>query len=124
MTLFGVVLVALYLISYNLMKNFLLQNVANNYDAVVINTMMVEFNFVCIEIAIVSFILFLIAFYVSKKISDRVSSDVIGIKEYLEDINAKDYESVLKIEHYVEFLEISLLLKNIVKRLKQKDKKS
>jgi len=106
------------------MKNFILTYVTPAQDVIVANSTMEEFNFVCVEIGIVSFVGFWIAFYVSKKISDRVSRDVGEIKEYLEDVNAKDYESVIKIEHYVEFLEISLLLKNIVKRLKQKDKKS
>lgn len=83
----------------------------------------VEFNLVCMEIGVVAFLLFIGVIYASKKISDKVSSDILGLKSYLRDINAKEYESVIKIEHYVEFLEISVLLKNIVKRLKQKEKK-
>jgi len=123
MVLFGTILISIYIISYVLMKNFLLSYIVSMKGITLTKDIMSEFNFVCMEIAGVSFVFFFIVFYISKKTIDRVNSDVKDIKEYLEDINAKDYKSVIKIKHYVEFLEISLLLKNIVKRLKQKDSK-
>jgi len=123
MVLFGTILISIYIISYVLMKNFLLSYIVSMKGITLTKAIISEFNFVFMEIAGVSFVFFFIVFYVSKKTIDRVNSDVKDIKEYLEDINAKDYKSVIKIKHYVEFLEISLLLKNIVKRLKQKDSK-
>lgn len=53
-----------------------------------------------------------------------MQEDLDAIRAYLEDMNDKKYDAIVKIMHYVEFLHLSLLLKNITKRLSQRAKKS
>lgn len=73
--------------------------------------------------AIISFVLIL-SYYVAKLMVYRVRHDIRELKEYLEAINRKEYETHIHIKFYKEFLEISLLLKNLVKRLNNRDNKS
>ena len=54
----------------------------------------------------------------------NIEKDINAITQYTHDINEKEYTSEVKIMHYVEFLHLSVLLKNIAKRLYQKDKKT
>jgi len=65
-----------------------------------------------------------VLFYLYKKTVNKLSDDIAEVINYLDDINNKDYDSIIKINTFQEFLQISLLLKNIVKRLKQREKKS
>ena len=58
-----------------------------------------------------------------KRTNDKVLSDLKELIEYLQEINNKNYEAVVKTKHFSEFLQIELLLKNIVKRLHKKDHK-
>ena len=58
-----------------------------------------------------------------KKHNDEIISDTIKLKKYLGSISNKEYNAVLHIKYFKEYLEISVMLKNIVKRLNQKDKK-
>jgi len=55
---------------------------------------------------------------------ERVSEDTKQIIEYLQAISKKNYETIIRINYFQDFLEISLLLKNLIKRVNQKDKKS
>ncbi len=61
--------------------------------------------------------------FILKKHNEKIVYDVLQIRDYLEDISNKEYTSALHIKHFKEYLEISVLLKNIVKRLNAKDKK-
>ncbi len=54
----------------------------------------------------------------------NIETDLDAITKYIQDINEKEYASEVKIMHYVEFLHLSVLMKNIAKRLYQKDKKA
>jgi len=54
----------------------------------------------------------------------KIDKDLSKIVHYLEKIDEKEYDAKLKIKHHLEFLHISVLLKNLVKRLHNKDKKS
>lgn len=65
-------------------------------------------------------VLFLFCFYIVKKMCDKIEADVNALTLYLEALNDKDYNAHIKIRHNLEFLKISLLLKNLVKRLQQK----
>ena len=53
----------------------------------------------------------------------NIETDLNAIIKYTQDINEKEYASEVKIMHYVEFLHLSVLMKNIAKRLYQRDKK-
>ena len=77
-------------------------------------------------IALFFFLLFIVgvAVYIYKRSIEPIFYDIETLKEYLVNISAKKYTRVCKIKYYVEFLEISLILKNIVKRASQKEKKS
>ena len=70
-----------------------------------------------------SFALFIIiALIIAFKISKKAEYDIAQITHYLHEISAKNYTAVLKPEHFREFLQITLLLKNLVKKLRNRDK--
>jgi hypothetical protein len=71
-----------------------------------------------------SIVLELVAFFTLRKYLAKLDDDVNAIKTYVKEISQKkNYDAIIKIKNYTDFLEISLILKNIVKRLKQKEKK-
>jgi hypothetical protein len=67
---------------------------------------------------------FVIFIFILKKYNDDIVLDITAIKQYLDYMTKKEYDGVLHVKHFKEFLEIAILLKNIAKRLKQKEKKS
>jgi len=75
-------------------------------------------------ISLLFFITIFLMFLVLKKHNDKIMSDSIRLRDYLENISNKKYDAVLHIKYIKEYLEISVILRNIVKRLNQKDKKS
>jgi len=102
----------LFISSYFSIKLFLIQpeNVEKyNYIWMILGTLFV-------------FILLLLYFFV-QSMSYKLSQDVEELHEYLEEVSDKNYEAVIKIRYFQEFLEMSLRLKNIIKRLKNKNTK-
>ena len=70
-----------------------------------------------------SFALFImISLFVAFKISKKAQYDIAQITHYLHEISAKNYTATLKPEYFREFLQITLLLKNLVKKLRNRDK--
>ena len=67
-------------------------------------------------------ILFLAAF-ISHQMSKRVVYDISQITNYLDEVSNKNYKAVIKTKYFYEFLQISLLLKNLVKKLNKNEKK-
>jgi len=67
-------------------------------------------------------VIVLIAFYISKAMSQRIVYDIEQITKYLDEISNKNYKAVIKTEYFYEFLQISLMLKNLVKKLSNRDK--
>jgi len=65
----------------------------------------------------------IIAGFISKKMSEKVVYDISQITTYLDEISNKNYKAVIKTKYFFEFLQISLLLKNLVKKLAKNDKK-
>jgi signal transduction histidine kinase len=63
-----------------------------------------------------------IALVVASKIAKKAHYDMAQITHYLQEISAKNYGAVLKPEYFREFLQITLLLKNLVKKLRNRDK--
>jgi hypothetical protein len=53
----------------------------------------------------------------------RVKEDLDALTYYLKQIDAKEYTAPLKVKHYLEFLEVTLLLKNLIKRVYNREKK-
>lgn len=75
-------------------------------------------------LVVVVFLLFLlVAFYYAYKMSLKVESDLEELRLYLKEVTERNYEAVIRIRNYYEFLEISLLLKNMIKKLYTRDKK-
>lgn len=66
------------------------------------------------------FILYVVSYYSLKKFVFKLDKDLSALITYLEELNVKNYEAELQIHHNLEFLKISVLLKNIVKRLYKK----
>jgi signal transduction histidine kinase len=69
----------------------------------------------------VSIIIFSI--YISKKMSQRIVYDISQLTNYLDEISNKNYKAVVRTKYFYEFLQISLLLKNLVKKLSKNEKK-
>lgn len=70
-----------------------------------------------------TFVLFIIiALITAYNISKKVQYDIAQITQYLHEISAKNYMAILKPEHFREFLQITLLLKNLVKKLRNRDR--
>ncbi len=106
----------LYLVTYAMMHKFFLELL----EPEELTTLMSSFNDVWITIFIIFGMVFLGGFFLLRFWVGKVTQEVDDINNYLEEINKKNYEAVLKIEHHLEFLRLTVLLKNIVKRLKNK----
>ena len=65
----------------------------------------------------------LIATFISRKMSEKIVYDISEITNYLDEISNKNYKAVVKTKYFFEFLQISLLLKNLVKKLSKNDKR-
>ncbi len=73
-------------------------------------------------ISIIIFIL-LALLYLYKTIIQKLVDDIQSLSNYVDAINNKEYETALHVENYSEILYISIQLKNLVKRLNNRDKK-
>lgn len=82
-----------------------------------------EFYTIYIEIIAIYAVVIFLAFLITNKISNRVNHDINEISNYLSQIADKNYKAVIKPKYFSEFLQISLLLKNLVKKLANQDKK-
>jgi len=67
-------------------------------------------------------VLIVIALLIAYNISKKARHDIMQITHYLDQISAKNYKAVLRPEYFREFLQISILLKNLVKKLHNRDK--
>lgn len=67
-------------------------------------------------------VLMIISLVIAYNISKKARHDIAQITHYLDQISAKNYKAVLKPEYFREFLQISILLKNLVKKLHNRDK--
>ena len=82
-----------------------------------------SYNTIWAEVLIVFVLVGVVAFLYIKKLNDTIMEDVEHFTEYLEEVNKKNYDTVVQIQHYTEFLKMSLIFKNLLKRLKAKEKK-
>ena len=58
-----------------------------------------------------------------KSINYKLSEDIEHFQDYLEEVSNKNYQAVVKIKYFHEFLDMSLRFKNIIKRLNNKHSK-
>lgn len=109
----------LFLISYALFNKFLIEHIGEDKLTMVMS----DFNEVWLIIGLVFIILFVGVFLIMKSTLSRVTDEIDEINKYLQALNEKRYDAVLKVDNYLEFLQLSLLLKNLVKRLRNKKSK-
>lgn len=105
----------LYIVAYILIKRFFLEH-ANS-------AIMDDFNMLWLEIGLVFVVVFMVSYLFIKRLQNRITQDTAKIQNYLEAIDVKNYDAVLKVNYYTEYLHIAVLLKNLVKRVKNRDKK-
>jgi len=74
------------------------------------------------KLALLFIFIVVVAFYASKKMSEKIVYDIGQITSFLDEISDKNYKAVIKTEYFYEFLQISLMLKNLVKKLSSRDK--
>ena len=63
-----------------------------------------------------------ISLAIAYNMSKKTRYDILQITRYLDEVSAKNYKAVLKPEYFREFLQISILLKNLVKKLDKRDR--
>ena len=120
--IFLITFVLLFLISYAISKHFILSLALG--EPHMIEQTIEAFNLVWLKISLVFLVLMIIAYYVLRSLKNKVYEDLDSISQYLYEVSEnKNYEKSVKIKHYIEFLQIAVALKNIIKRLAQKDKK-
>ncbi len=115
------VFVVLFSLAYFLLKDLLLSHLNPQHDNIVL--IMDAYNTIWVEILVAFVVLGTVAFLYIKRLSDTLLEDVQHLGEYMQAINDKNYDAIIQIQHYTEFLKIALIFKNLVKRLKQKEKK-
>lgn len=89
--------------------------------SVSLSQIMDEFYSLWSKLIFLFLIILLSALYASKKMSEKVLYDIDQITDYLDEISNKNYKATIKTENFYEFLHISLLLKNLVKKLHKRD---
>ncbi len=108
-------------VAYFLLKDLLLAHLNPEHDDVLM--IIDSYNTIWAEVLIVFVLVGVVAFLYIKKLNDTIMEDVEHFTEYLEEVNKKNYDAVVQIQHYTEFLKMSLIFKNLLKRLKAKEKK-
>ena len=81
------------------------------------------YNQTWIKLTIASMVILVIIYFFIKSVSYKLTQDVEEFQNYLEEVSNKNYQAVIKIKYFYEILEMSLHLKNIVKRLNHREVK-
>lgn len=84
---------------------------------------MQDFYSLWLRLFFIFFGIVLIAAFISQRMSRKVVYDISQITDYLDEVSNKNYKAIVKPKYFYEFLQISLLLKNMVKKLSKNDKK-
>jgi len=71
--------------------------------------------------AVLGFLLMVVV-YLAVRMSRKIRYDIGQLSAYLEEISNKNYKAVVKPRYFTEFLQISLLLKNLVKKLAKRER--
>ncbi len=87
-----------------------------------LSKVMSDFYSLWFKLAVTFVVIILLAFYVSKIIGKRIFYDIEQITHYLNEIANKNYGAFIKTKYCYESLQISLLLKNLVKKLSNREK--
>ncbi|MDF1881458.1 sensor histidine kinase [Sulfurimonas sp. MAG313] len=90
--------------------------------SVSLETVMEEFYTLWFRLAVVFSAFVLISLFMAYSLSKKIRHDITQITEYLREISDKNYKAIIKPEHFSEFLYIALTLKNLAKKLNNRDK--
>jgi two-component system phosphate regulon sensor histidine kinase PhoR len=90
--------------------------------AVSLEKILNDFYTLLFRLATVFLLLTSIVVYLAVRMSRKIRYDIAELSSYLEEISNKNYKAVVKPQHFTEFLQISLLLKNLVKKLAKREK--
>ncbi|MEK6659720.1 MAG: ATP-binding protein, partial [Campylobacterota bacterium] len=88
-----------------------------------LSQIMYDFYSLWTKLFFVFLLILIIAAFISKSMSQRIVYDISQITNYLDEVSNKNYKAVIKTKYFYEFLQISLLLKNLVKKLSKNEKK-
>jgi len=87
-----------------------------------ITTIMESFYDLYSKLSIVLVLMVFSILYITRKMGKRLVYDIEQIISYLSEISNKNYEAVIQTKYFQEFLQISLLLKDLVKKLDKRDR--
>jgi signal transduction histidine kinase len=74
------------------------------------------------RLAVVFLVFIILSLIISYNMSKKIQYDVTQISNYLDEIADKNYKAVIKTQYFNEFLQVSLKLKNLVKKLSSREK--
>jgi len=87
-----------------------------------LNTIMSSFYTLWIRLIIIFIIFMVVGLMVAYQMSKRVRYDINQIVKYLDEISNKNYKAIIKTAYFQEFLHIALNLKDLAKKLSNRDK--
>lgn len=91
---------------------------------IIVNTENIElYNQAWMLLGTLSIFILLLIYFSIRNISNKFTEDVKQFQDYLDEVSNKNYQAVVIIKYFHEFLEMSLSLKNIIKRLHNKHSK-
>ena len=90
--------------------------------AIPLDTVMKEFYDLWLKLAVVFSFFVIIGLLIAYKISKKIRNDINEITNYLLEISEKNYKAIVKPEYFSEFLFIAVTLKNLAKKLNNRDK--
>ena len=87
-----------------------------------LRAIMQEFYDLWYRLALVFTAFIIIGLIIAYKISKKIHYDINQITDYLHEVEEKNYKAIIKPEYFSEFLYIALTLKNLAKKLNNRDK--
>ena len=96
---------------------FLIRGLINEVD-------LLTYNIVFISMFLLLSVMLGVGYFFLKTREREMLHDIREIDKYVHEIaQNKNYKAIVKIEHYIDLLKITVSLKNMVKRLEKKDRK-
>jgi len=90
--------------------------------SITLEAIMQEFYALWYRLAIVFSVFLLVGLLLVYKLSKKIRYDIQEITSYLHEVSEKNYRAVIKPQYFSEFLYIALILKNLAKKLNNRDK--
>ncbi len=90
--------------------------------SVTLEAIMYEFYSLWSRLAIVFSSFLIIGFIIVYKLSKKIHYDIQEITSYLREVSDKNYKAIIKPKYFSEFLYVAVVLKNLAKKLNNRDK--